>query len=207
MYSSYLKHGCTNNKGTPFICLFLPFIGLNNPVESPFVGQNRPFVCNKGFTLVELIVAMTIAAILMAIAAPAMQKFVSSNRLTSQVNDLMGDINLARSEAIKRAVRTGVCVTAVDGTTCAAGGNWANGWMVYFDNSGAKQPIKFHERLTGNNTLTSPGDEIIYFENGLISSGAGRFTLTDTNITGQRFVCVGATGRPSLIKDGVVACP
>jgi len=203
------KHGCTSQNGTPFICRLKPFIGSDTTVISPFVGNYTPLVCRKGFTLIELIVALTIAAILMAIAAPGLQKFVSSNRLTSQVNDLLADINLARSEAIKRAETTGVCVTAAGGSACVAAGNWANGWLVYYNNAGTKVPIKNHGPLTGSNTLTSPGgaDQIVYAQNGLLSSGSGRFTLTDTKITGQRFVCIGATGRPSLIKNGVVPCP
>lgn len=197
------KPGCTSQNGTPFICRLAPFVWHDTTVISPFVGNNRPFVCNKGFTIVELIVALTIAAILMAIAAPPLQKFVSSNRLTSQVNDLLADINLARSEAIKRAETTGVCVTAAGGSSCVTSGNWANGWLVYYTNAGTKVPIKNHEPLTGNNTLTSPGsvDEITFSTSGLLSSpssGTRQFTLTDTKTSNKRIICLSATGRPSL---------
>lgn len=197
------KPGCTSQNGTPFICRLTPFVCRYITAISPFIGNYRPFVCNKGFTLVELIVALTIAAILMAIAAPGLQKFVSSNRLTSQVNDLMADINLARSEAIKRAETTGVCVTASGGSSCVTSGNWANGWLVYFNNSGTKVPLKFHEPLTGKNTLTSPGsvDEIIFSRSGLLSSpssGTRQFTLTDPNTSGKRIICLSVTGRPAL---------
>jgi type IV fimbrial biogenesis protein FimT len=203
MYYSNRQPGRTLENGTPFVCRLTPFVGRDITVISPFVWNYRPLVCNRGFTLVELIVALTIAAILMAVAAPGLQKFVSSNRLTSQVNDLLADINLARSEAIKRAETTGVCVTAADGSACVAAGNWANGWLVYYNNAGTKVPIKNHERLTGKNTLTSPGsvDEITFSASGMLSSpssGTRQFTLTDPKTSGKRIICLSATGRPSL---------
>jgi len=200
MHYRNLNSVSTPRNGSPFVCLLLPFVCSKNPIILPLVGRNIPFVCNKGFSLVELIVALTIAGVLMAIAAPALQKFVSSNRLTGQVNDLMADINLSRSEAIKRNVTTGVCVTAAGGASCVTSGNWANGWLVYYDNAGTNVILKVHAALTGKNTLTSPGsvDQIVYSRNGLISSGTGQFTLTDPITNGQRIVCISATGHANL---------
>ena len=200
MYYRSLNSGSASSNGSPFVCLLLPFVCSKDPVVLPLVGRNIPLVCNKGFSLVELIVALTIAGVLMAIAAPALQKFFSSNQLTSQINDLMADINLARSEAIKRNVTTGVCVTAAGGSSCVNAGNWINGWLVYYDNAGTKVALKIHEAMTGKNTLTSPGsvDEIVFSKNGLIFSGAGQFTLTDPKTSGKRIVCISATGHPYL---------
>lgn len=207
MYYRNIKLGKAIKNGIPFICQNMPSVCLNNPVIIPLVGRNIPFVGNRGFNLVELIVTLTVAGVLMAVAAPALQTFVSSNRLTSQINDLIADINLTRNEAIKRNTTTGVCVTDVGGTSCAASGNWANGWLVYYvcqagDPSGCTAGnnvvVKIHEALTGNNTLTAPGDQIVYSKSGIISSGAGQFTLTDPKANKTRIVCIAATGRPSL---------
>jgi len=202
MYHRSLKPGCAPQNGTPFICRLIPFVGAENPVIHPLICQKLPFVWNKGFTLVELIVALTIAGILMAVAAPALQKFVSSNRLTGQVNELLADINLARSEAIKRSTTTGVCVTAAGGTSCVAAGNWANGWLVYYFDAvtSANVTVKSHESLTGKNTLASPADQIVFSRSGLLSIaiGTGQFTLTDPTTNDRRIVCIATSGRPSL---------
>lgn len=193
-----LKLGSTVQNVIPFICQKIPFVCCNNPIIYPFIGRNIPFVWNRGFSLIELIITLTIAGILIAIAAPAMQTFVSSNRLTSQINDLIADINLSRSEAIKRNATAGVCVTAVGGSSCVTSGNWANGWLVYYDNSGTNVPLKIQEALV-NNTLTAPGDQIVYAKSGLITSGGGgQFTLTDPKTNKKRIVCLAATGRLSL---------
>lgn len=209
MYSVKHNSGSQTKNCIPFVCLKLPFICFSDTDVSPFVLKKQPFIGFKGFTLVELIITLTIAGILMAIAAPSMQTFVSSNRLTSQVNDLLADISLARNESIKRKVLTGICSTAVGGTSCDASGNWANGWLVYYcsdetaktactTSGSTKITVKLHEQLTGNNTLASPASEIVYRKDGIILSGAGQFTLTDTKTGKKRIVCIGTTGRPSL---------
>src|SRR3990170_5948831 len=169
MYYRNLNSVSSSRNGSPFVCLLLPFVCSKNPAILPLVVRNIPFVYNKGFSLVELIVALTIAGVLMAVAAPALQKFFSSNQLTSQVNDLMADINLARSEAIKRNVTTGVCVTAAGGSSCVTSGNWANGWLVYYvcptgDPSGCTAGnnvvLEVHEALSGSNSLAATRTDV-----------------------------------------------
>src|SRR3989344_4698731 len=94
--------GFSRKHGSPFIRLFIPFVGRKSSVIVPSIYQKLPLIRNSGFTLIELIITLTIAGILMAVAVPGLKNFVSSNRLTAQINDLIADINLARSEAIKR---------------------------------------------------------------------------------------------------------
>jgi type IV fimbrial biogenesis protein FimT len=191
---------------------------------NPFVGYKQPFVGNKGFTLVELIVVLTIAGILVAIAGPAMQKFVTSNRLTSQVNDLMADINITRNEAIKRATKddTGatICVST-NGTTCAVGGNWTNGWIVYIVcpttytepdcPAGTNRVIKAHEALTSGNRLTveqivaatsvaSATDMVTYSRSGSFSTATFRyrFTVCDPARRSSRIIDVSVLGQTAI---------
>ncbi len=152
----------------------------------------------------------------MAIAVPGIQGFVSSNRLTSQVNELMADISLTRSEAIKRATEAGVCVTAAGGSSCVTTGNWANGWLVYYvcpagDATGCtvgnNVPLKIQEAVSGSNTLTAPADAIVFSKSGMLSSpssGTRQFTLTDPKNSSRRIVCLSATGRAALSP---VNCP
>jgi len=195
----------------PFVCHIAPFIRFKRALVSPLVGYNVPLVGNRGFTLVELIIVLTIIGIMVALAAPGMQSFSSSNRLTTQINDVLADISLARSEAIKRNVAAGLCVTAANGTSCVPSGNWANGWLVYYCSSAStpcpsasKVTIKLREPLTGSNTLTTPGDEIAFSKSGLLSSGSGQLTLTDPKTGSKRIVCIGSTGRPMLYQTD---CP
>ena len=196
----------------PFVCLIMPFIRFKRALVNPFICSNIPLVGIKGFTMIELIITMTIVGIMVALAAPGMQSFVSNNRLTTQVNELLTDISHARSEAIIRSTTAGVCVTDVGGDTCVSSGNWANGRLVYYVcpstdttcTTGSNVAVKIHEAMTNDNTLDSPSDAIIFNKTGLLSSGAGQFTLTDPKTGGKRIVCLGTTGRPALSKED---CP
>lgn len=185
-----------------FICQIMPFIGNKNTDIKPLICRNIPFVGVIGFTLVELIVTLTIAGILAAVAAPSMFGFVASNRLATQINELIADINLSRSEAIKRGTTSGICVTAVNGTACDAGGNWANGWLVYYVDpvTTTNVTIKTHEQLSGNNTLTAPADVLTFNKSGFLTSLQGDFILCDGKLHKSRVVNIKPTGRPSLTE-------
>lgn len=196
------------NPNSPFFRQKLPFVDGQLADESPYVMSNTPFVGIHGFTLVELIITLTIAAILLGLAAPQMSGFVGSSRLTSQVNDLMADINVARSEAIKRNTTTGICAS-ISGTSCTTGGDWANGWLVYANASGGNPfaVVRAHEALSGSNTLgllinAAPADALLFNSSGLSASGTNptKFTLCDSRLQKSRVVDIATTGRPAIAE-------
>ena len=88
--------------------------------------QNR----QAAFSLVELMIVISIVAIMAAIAAPSFTSFINQNRLTRVKVMLANDINMARSESIKRGAKVVVCPSNSTATDCS-GSNWAvNGWLV-----------------------------------------------------------------------------
>ncbi len=202
MHYRYPQAACALQKAYPFVCRLIPSVWSYRPVIVPSVGYKIPFVSNKGFTLVELIITLTIAGILAGLAAPSMFSFVASNRLASQINELIVDTNFARSEAIKRVTDTGICATTVNGTACAVGGNWANGWLVYYVDpvTAANVTIKTHEPLSGNNTLTAPSDALVFNKSGFLTTATGNFTLCDSKLHKSRLLDVRITGRPALTE-------
>jgi len=93
-----------------------------------------------GFTLLELLVAMAIAVILMAIAVPSFNSFIRDSTLRSETNTLSSSISLSRSEAVRRGEN--VRITAVSGSD-----NWSTGWRIWVD--------------TNNNSAFDDDDDLI----------------------------------------------
>ncbi len=90
----------------------------------------------SGFTLVELMIALAVAAVLLGLAVPSFREMVIQNRLTSSANEFMATLNFARSEAIRRGQSVWLC-KSLDGATCQVGGNkWETGWLVFLDKNG-----------------------------------------------------------------------
>jgi type IV fimbrial biogenesis protein FimT len=89
-----------------------------------------------GVTLIELLVVITIVAILMAIGVPSYQYVTSSNRISGEVNSLLGDMQYARSESIKEGQTVSVC-SSTNATSCAASTAWQGGWIVFSDVNGS----------------------------------------------------------------------
>jgi type IV fimbrial biogenesis protein FimT len=87
-----------------------------------------------GFTILELMVVVTIAAILMGIAIPSFMVAIRSNRLRIYANELVTALNLERSEAVKRGVNVSVRrVDNLSSINLGVGANWENGWDVFVD--------------------------------------------------------------------------
>jgi type IV fimbrial biogenesis protein FimT len=84
----------------------------------------------SGFSLVELMVVIMIAAILMALGVPSFRYVTNSNRISSEVNGLLGDLQFARSEAIKEGVTVTVCPAQPGQTVCGNTSTWNQGWIV-----------------------------------------------------------------------------
>jgi type IV fimbrial biogenesis protein FimT len=123
----------------------------------PFLGAQR-FVPERGFTLHEALVTLTIIGVV-AVSAVGFTRILHSTQMTSQVNTLVADLSLARSEAIKRARIVTVCKSR-SGDSCTAASAWHEGWIVFADDNDNAQRddgetiIKIEQALAGGATLS-----------------------------------------------------
>lgn len=86
----------------------------------------------RGFTLLELMVVVTIMGVLLMLGLPSFQNTLRSNRLATTTNQFNAAVALARSEAIKSTQGAGLCPSA-NGTTCTSTTTWSGGWLVWQD--------------------------------------------------------------------------
>lgn len=89
--------------------------------------RRLPSGFQSGVTLIELVVAVAVLAILVSIAVPSFREVALNNRASNITNDLLADLSTARSEAVKLAGRAAVL---------ASGDTWADGWDVFVDDNG-----------------------------------------------------------------------
>jgi len=89
---------------------------------------------NAGFSLLELMVTVSIMAILISLGVPAFQDFSLKQRLNAAVNALQNDLLLARAQAIHRDMHVVACPGAAS-SECTGKTNWSEGWIVFGDSN------------------------------------------------------------------------
>lgn len=160
--------------------------------------MNKPRICHPprrraGFTLVELMVTVSIAAVLAAIAAPSFQQLIAGQRMRSASMDMVSDLVLARSEALKRGATVEVM---------PAVGGWVGGWTVRLQNLST-----LSERSTvGRGILVSSTATSVSFDmNGrVVNDATVRFALEEVGGTRKRCVSLDPSGRP---RSTTSECP
>lgn len=92
----------------------------------------------RGFTLLELMTALAVAAILIGIGVPTFNTMLRGSQIAAESSNLFSAMTLARSEALKRGIRVSVCPPeTTDATACDPDGDWTKGWMMFSDDFGS----------------------------------------------------------------------
>lgn len=166
-----------------------------------------------GFTLMELIVTMAIAAIVVTLGVPSFQEMLRNNRLATQTNEFLAALNLARSEAIKRGVRVSLCKSA-DGASCTSSGGYQQGWIVFADpnDNATVDPGEMVLRiytalpagmlLTGNSTVQSYVSYVASGVSRLTTGGFQAGTLTLCATPKARSIVINSMGRARVAEGG-----
>ncbi|MEP6907358.1 MAG: GspH/FimT family pseudopilin [Pseudoxanthomonas sp.] len=161
----------------------------------------------SGFTLVELMVVIAIAAILLTVALPSFQAVLRSNRLATTSNELLTSLSLARSEGIRSTRGGGVCASA-SGTACD--GNWNNGWLVWTETDGngafdAGETVVRYSQGKAQLLLSAVANTVAFDARGRAIGGGTDIQLTPAGVsTPVRCVSVGVTGQTRILQR---ACP
>ena len=152
---------------------------------------------HAGFTLIEMMIVVALLSILLTMAVPAFQSIVANSRATAVTNDLVGALQVARSEALKQRLPITVCRGNAAATACNNGTDWSAGWLV----RSPDRVLQVWSPSAATVTIASAvNDSVIFVATG--ASGAANFCIEAGE--SERQVNVSATGRVSSNREN---CP
>lgn len=165
----------------------------------------------QGFTALELMIVVVILAVLTTMAAPSLRDMLVRNRLGTVSGDLAFDFAYARSTAIQRGLRVGICASQAPHSTCN-GTDWAQGWMLYTDaasdgfTAGTDTVLRVHEPLPAGYTLTAtPATLVVQFRPSGPGDAVRTFESCFSGFVGRN-VTISSTGRVAVLPT-TAACP
>ena len=183
---------------------------------------------NRGFTLIEILVVVSIAAILMALGVPSMREAIERNTVSGHINTFIGGLRYARSEAIRAGVPVVMCQSInaeSSAPTCAAsaaGDGWGRGWLIFvnrdldagnvYSAAGGDTLLKAQGALSGTGGVAQVSGaavtKFVFRPTGLLSAGASSYTFNSSSLstTQQRLVCISMQGRARILVDSFAAC-
>jgi type IV fimbrial biogenesis protein FimT len=168
----------------------------------------------SGYSMIELLITVVIISILAVIAVPSFQNLMARNRVATQANEFVTDLNLARSEAIKRGQRISICKSE-DGVTCTTDDGWDQGWIVFINTGSTiavadvNDILRVRPALQGGSTLTGAGEVADYIS--FVPSGfsrqingrtqSGTVTLSSTGTDQEFSILINNAGRVRTEKS------
>lgn len=175
-----------------------------------------------GFTLIEAMVVVSISAILLAVGVPNFTAFINDSRVSGNVNEFIGAMTLARTEAVARGRLVTICRSknALDATpSCESGNEWNSGWLIFVEGSSAAAgageygntdgPIILRQGPLATNTKAVGNIGAITFNPMGEPVGAQAAAGINFNFSYQdkrpREVCISRTGRVKVIQGATNA--
>lgn len=148
----------------------------------------------RGFSLIEVMTAVVVLAILGLIAVPSYRNFVVTQRARQASYDLMASLMFARSEAIKRNASVSIV---------SAAGGWSRGWVVSAGGASLRTQDPYASAVTISNSPALAS--ITYSNDGRLSGGSTDFTIASTDAAVQvapRCVHIQLGGMPTSKVGG-----
>ena len=162
-------------------------------------------VLSRGYTLLELLITISVMSIVMAITVPGAREAIEQNTLTRDINELIFALNFARSEAVKRGLTVTLCKSN-DGSSCGGTGvEWENGWVVFVNEDNdtpavidaGETILRISNGLDANRSLRGSGvavSSVSFNATGELADSGIMVLCQANDLTRSRAVLLGITG-------------
>lgn len=179
------------------------------------LNKNTAMSCalnQRGMTMLELLIVITMVAILASMAVPSFNSSMARTQLNGMRSNLASAMQLARSEALKRKAPVTVC-TSSDQNGCSGGTDWQSGWIIFADTDGngsraaAEQLIDVKYSESGLTSYQAASSLVTFDRIGRASTGAGDYSLCHPNLaTVGKKVTISVTGSVSRTTETIGGC-
>ncbi len=178
--------------------------------------RHRPRPSHEGVSLVEVLIAMALVAVLMSLAVPMAKSLQARRAVDAALGLLTSDFSLARAEAIRRGHFVIICPTD-DGTACADKDDWQKGWLL-LEQVKAKTgsapttfPIRVQGPLPGIASLEVnlglKQKQFRFGPTGIGVSASGNIVLVPAaDTSARRLLCISPSGTQELRDPGTKSC-
>lgn len=160
---------------------------------------------NKGFTVLEIIISMTVVGIMVALASPSISEFVKNNRIYTSSKILNADVSYAKSEGMRGIGN--VVMSPIDGD------DFTGGWRIFIDvngnnsyDEGTDTLLRIQEGFGEPLTVTASGQDFISFNAYGENATRQEMSLTICDNRSGKFGRMTSVNIAGLVKYSEVDC-
>ncbi|GAA0756447.1 GspH/FimT family pseudopilin [Ideonella azotifigens] len=174
----------------------------------------------SGFTLIECMVATSVAGVLAAVGVPSMSSVMARQAVQAELNEFQGAVLRARSEAMHRGEVVTVCGLDRPSSTTehphcmASGKDWSAGWVVFVDrgdhgdmDEDEDQLVAVHQASAKAGAVASTLRYLSFQPSGISASAASHFQFRPkggdaavANPPDSRMLCISKPGRMRVVS-------
>jgi len=158
----------------------------------------------RGFSLYELLLVLTLMAVLVGIGLPSFSGVVARNRISVEINALFHAIHLAQKESIMRRQVVTIC-PSLDSSTCRSENDWSRGWIMFNNRDHDSPPQRdsaeplLRVHLVDDTIMISANRRTFTLRSTQKRATNGTFVVCDRAArTAPKALVVSYTGRPRV---------